>query len=144
MFEILCFIALLQRWICIGDGCHSCEPFAPGVCCGCKRSCFPSTARVSLENGKSVMMSELRIGDKVQTCKSKIIMRVKMFSYMASLKEKSMIFLKWIYSFLPFTLNFALGTLLIEYYLPYFKWIYWLYNSSTFIIFNNNSYFLLT
>ena len=36
-------------------------------CCTCR--CFPSTARVSLENGESVMMSELQIGDKVQTGK---------------------------------------------------------------------------
>ena len=30
-------------------------------------NCFPSSARVMLENGKSVTMSELQIGDKVQT-----------------------------------------------------------------------------
>ena len=29
--------------------------------------CFPATARLSLENGKSVMMSELQVGDRVQT-----------------------------------------------------------------------------
>ena len=29
--------------------------------------CFPSTARATLENGKSVTMSELETGDKVQT-----------------------------------------------------------------------------
>ena len=29
--------------------------------------CFPSTSRVNLVNGKSVTMSELKIGDKVQT-----------------------------------------------------------------------------
>ena len=28
--------------------------------------CFPSEAKVSLENGKSVTMSELQIGDKVK------------------------------------------------------------------------------
>ena len=32
-------------------------------------SCFPSTARVTLENGKSVTMSELRKGDKVEAGK---------------------------------------------------------------------------
>ena len=31
------------------------------------RSCFPSTATVKVENGKSLAMSELQIGDKVQT-----------------------------------------------------------------------------
>ena len=30
-------------------------------------NCFPSSARVLLENGKSVTMSELQIGDRVQT-----------------------------------------------------------------------------
>ena len=29
--------------------------------------CFPSTARVHLENGKVVTMSELQVGDRVQT-----------------------------------------------------------------------------
>ena len=32
-----------------------------------KPPCFPSTARVSLENGKSVIMSELQVGDRAQT-----------------------------------------------------------------------------
>ena len=31
--------------------------------------CFPSLAKVKLENGKSLAMSELQIGDKVQTGK---------------------------------------------------------------------------
>ena len=39
------------------DATHSCD-------CGL---CFPSTARVSLENGKLVTMGELQIGDQVQT-----------------------------------------------------------------------------
>ena len=30
-------------------------------------SCFPSTATVNLENGKTVTMSELQVGNKVQT-----------------------------------------------------------------------------
>ena len=34
-------------------------------CCRCW--CFPSTARVNLENGNLVTMSELQIGDRVQT-----------------------------------------------------------------------------
>ena len=33
----------------------------------CENNCFPSTAKVNLENGKSVRMSELQVGDKVQT-----------------------------------------------------------------------------
>ena len=35
-------------------------------CCSCT-TCFPSTGRVSLENGKSVAISELRNGDRVKT-----------------------------------------------------------------------------
>ena len=31
--------------------------------------CFPSFAKVKLENGKPLAMSELQIGDKVQTGK---------------------------------------------------------------------------
>ena len=30
-------------------------------------TCFPSAAKVTLKNGKLVTMSELKIGDKVQT-----------------------------------------------------------------------------
>ena len=33
----------------------------------CLEFCFPSTAKVKLENDKSIMMSELQIGDRVQT-----------------------------------------------------------------------------
>ena len=32
-----------------------------------KKSCFPSNANVKLENGKSITMSELQIGDQIQT-----------------------------------------------------------------------------
>ena len=32
-----------------------------------KCRCFPATARLTLDNGKSVMMSELQKGDRVQT-----------------------------------------------------------------------------
>ena len=37
---------------------------APEYCCEC---CFPGTGTVNLESGKSVKMSELKIGDRVQT-----------------------------------------------------------------------------
>ena len=36
---------------------------------GCKHPCFPGNAKVKLENGKSVIMADLQIGDKVQTGK---------------------------------------------------------------------------
>ena len=36
-------------------------------CCDCGGSCFPSTARLTLENGKFKTMSELNMEDKVQT-----------------------------------------------------------------------------
>ena len=37
-------------------------------CCDCgEKNCFPSTSKIKLANGKSVMMSELQLGDQVQT-----------------------------------------------------------------------------
>ena len=61
-----CFIRPC-RW---GAYCvESCEPGfdtdAEG-CCECS-VCFPATAKVTLQNGKSVTMSGLQIGDNVQT-----------------------------------------------------------------------------
>ena len=35
--------------------------------CGKGGGCFPGTARVSLENGKSITMAELQVGDRVRT-----------------------------------------------------------------------------
>ena len=32
-----------------------------------RKKCFPSMAKVNVENGESVTMSELQIGDKVKT-----------------------------------------------------------------------------
>ena len=37
------------------DGCHA------------NKGCFPSSVKVRLEDGKSVAMSDLQIGDRVQT-----------------------------------------------------------------------------
>ena len=43
-------------------------------CCECpKKGCFPSSAKVYLENGKSATMSELQIGDQVQTGNKNIL-----------------------------------------------------------------------
>ena len=39
--------------------------FTGFICCPCAR-CFPSVAKVYLENGESVTMAELQIGDRVQ------------------------------------------------------------------------------
>ena len=36
-------------------------------CCKCVTYCFPSAANIKLENGTSVTMFELTVGDKVQT-----------------------------------------------------------------------------
>ena len=62
---------------------HEIEDTGIQVCnlCGCRHgvcqnetrdgltccACFPATARVALESGKSVTMSELQMGDRVQT-----------------------------------------------------------------------------
>ena len=53
-----------------GDNYHCCKG-TPTVTKAPPASsvCIPSSARVSLENGKSVTMSDLQIGDKVQTGK---------------------------------------------------------------------------
>ena len=63
-----------------GSGCGGCGHSCPGdenYCCSREWSiiwvngdgCFPSTGRVNLKNGKSVTMSELNVGDQVQTGK---------------------------------------------------------------------------
>ena len=44
------------------------------ICCQC--SCFPSTARVSLENGRSVTMDQLQIGDRIRTGKKSVTLSV--------------------------------------------------------------------
>ena len=50
-----------------GSGCYceTAENSGQHECCDCR--CFPSTAKVNLQNGKTLTMSELQIGDKVQT-----------------------------------------------------------------------------
>ena len=48
-----------------GDTYHCCVAPPPPP----KENCFPFSARVALESGKSVTMSELQIGDRVQTSK---------------------------------------------------------------------------
>ena len=52
------------------DGCfirceEYCDPPDDEDCCKCK--CFPASASVSLENGQSVTMENLKKGDKVPT-----------------------------------------------------------------------------
>ena len=41
---------------------HCSKPY-----CECKSGCFPSLAKINLQNGKSILMSELQMGDQVQT-----------------------------------------------------------------------------
>ena len=61
----------LKRKVCEACGCKCGSEWNPDVagerqCKKCNK-CFPATARLSLENGKSIMMSELQVGDRVQT-----------------------------------------------------------------------------
>ena len=54
------------------DTCHFLTDYNGRFCCSKAvrkglRACFPLTATVSLENGETVTMAELRRGDKVQT-----------------------------------------------------------------------------
>ena len=44
---------------------------APDHCCPC---CFPGTGTINLQSGKSVKISELQIGDRVQTGKKSLKM----------------------------------------------------------------------
>ena len=44
-------------------GDYECTPCDPSR----KRNCFPATASVKLESGKQIKMSELQVGDRVQT-----------------------------------------------------------------------------
>ena len=63
----------LKRNVCDACDCICGEEWTPGVpgvrrCKNCGGGgCFPGTARVSLENGKSITMAELRVGDRVRT-----------------------------------------------------------------------------
>ena len=45
---------------------NSCLPDLTS-CCGCVPRCFPSASKVNLKNGKSIPMSDLQLGDQVQT-----------------------------------------------------------------------------
>ena len=61
-----------QRDYCGLQGCKACKVsgFVPPYhCCNCSSTCFPSEASLILENGKSVAMSQLQVGDKVETGK---------------------------------------------------------------------------
>ena len=51
----------------MGWAAHCCFPSPQPEECQNKKECFPSTAQLILENGKSVAMSELQVGDRVQT-----------------------------------------------------------------------------
>ena len=73
-----CYLATVQStWVQVcspcGCECGVCEDGVGGLkcCSNCPScsSCFPTTARVTLESGISVAMSELQIGDRVQTGK---------------------------------------------------------------------------
>ena len=53
--------------------------------------CFPSTTRVTLENGKSVTVSELQIGDKVQTGKDIIYIQLIMILLTSDDQDKAVL-----------------------------------------------------
>ena len=57
--------------VCKACGCGCGTEWNPDVaghhrCKSCS-ICFPGIARLNLENGKSITMSELQVGDRVQT-----------------------------------------------------------------------------
>ena len=54
---------------------NECDGNTDNECCKCINrtpGCFPAEARISLENGKAVKMSELKVGDRVQTGKKSV------------------------------------------------------------------------
>ena len=59
---------------CTCEDCKKCN-WGSGFADCCKK-CFPSTATVTLENGKQVEMSELKTGDKVQTGKTTLYLKM--------------------------------------------------------------------
>ena len=54
-------------WDCCDKGTPCPESSSSSSSSSSGGGCFPSTAKVKLENGKSQLMSELHAGDKVQT-----------------------------------------------------------------------------
>ena len=54
---------------CGDSDCYRCDASTNDECCDCTvvPKCFPTAAKVRLENGKMVKMSELQTGDRVQT-----------------------------------------------------------------------------
>ena len=54
---------------CGNFNCYRCDANTNNQCCECTvvPKCFPAEAKVHLENGKLVKMSELQTGDRVQT-----------------------------------------------------------------------------
>ena len=48
------------------------------ACCKCY-ACFPAASTVSLDNGKLVSMSDLKIGDKVKIGINKLILKNYVF-----------------------------------------------------------------
>ena len=59
----------LRRLVCSACDCSCRTEWNPDVAGHhrCKKCCFPATGRLILENGKSITMSELQVGDRVQT-----------------------------------------------------------------------------
>ena len=59
---------LISFQFCLNRFCDVCPGLTgPVECCTNCPKCFPSTARLTLENGQSIAMSELKVGDQVQT-----------------------------------------------------------------------------
>ena len=55
---------------------YQCTMGVSTFCCSCNESdndCFPASANAKVENGRSVTMSALTVGDKVQTGNNVII-----------------------------------------------------------------------
>ena len=53
------------------------EQIGPVECCSCKGPpCFPSEARLSLDNGETIAMVDLKRGDRVKTGKVNVLVLI--------------------------------------------------------------------
>ena len=66
IYQKLYYVIIQVNVVC-GNRCICYSRNSLPNCCDCRVKCFPAAARVSIENGKSIRMSELQVGDRVQS-----------------------------------------------------------------------------
>ena len=90
MVHILIALQYKDKPKCQAAGCEdgfSCAPVENrdtrerGYACCDVPDCFPASAKVTLENGKSVAMSELQIGDRVKSGELAFILKWMVYGH---------------------------------------------------------------